>query len=370
VEPSEQDGQQQMDVHSPIQLGPYELPNRLVMSAMTRNRAGDGNVPGPLNAEYYAQRASAGLIVTEGAQVSPQGFGYPMTPGIHSDEQVAGWRLVTDAVHAAGGRVYLQLWHVGRISHPTLQEGGALPVAPSAIAPEGEVYTFDGPLPFVEPRALELEEIPGLVEQFRQGAVNAQRAGFDGVEIHGATGYVIDQFLRDGANQRTDEYGGSVQNRARLLLEITEAVVGVWGADRVGVKLSPTQRFNSMWDSDPAATFRYAVRELGRIGVSYVHILEPDPEEEIPEEWQHLTAAYFRDLVPNRLMSGGGLTREVANALIDTGAVDLVAFAKLFLANPDLPRRFDEGAALNEPDPDTFYGGDGRGYTDYPVLAS
>jgi len=235
---------------SPYKLGNLELPNRIVMAPLTRNRAGKGNVPGQLNATYYVQRASAGLIITEATQVSPQGLGYPSTPGIHSAKQVEGWKLVTDAVHQQGGRIVLQLWHVGRISHPDLQPDGALPVAPSAIAPKGEASTYEGQKPFVTPRALETSEIPEIIEQYRQGAKNALEAGFDGVEVHGANGYLLDQFLRDATNQRTDEYGGSIENRTRLLLEVTEAVTEVWGGERVGVRLSPSGTFNDMHDSN------------------------------------------------------------------------------------------------------------------------
>ncbi|MBE0617871.1 MAG: alkene reductase, partial [Proteobacteria bacterium] len=255
---------------APFQLGPNALPNRIVMAPMTRNRAGEGCAPRELNATYYAQRASAGLIVTEASQVSPQGVGYPFTPGIHSSQQVAGWRLVTAAVHRAGGRIFLQLWHVGRISHPSLQPGGALPVAPSAVRPEGEGMTYEGPRPFVTPRALETGELPGLVGQFRDGARNAHEAGFDGVEIHAANGYLLDQFLRDGTNHRADAYGGSVENRARLLLEVVEAVAGVWGADRVGVRISPLNAFNSMADTDPDATFTHVARALRPFGLGYL----------------------------------------------------------------------------------------------------
>src|SRR5580700_3401325 len=251
-----------IDIFSPFRLGSLGLPNRVVMAPMTRNRAGPGNVPGPLNATYYAQRASAGLIVSEATQVSPQGLGYPGTPGIHSDEQIAGWKLVTDAVHGAGGRIYLQLWHVGRISHPSLQPGGALPVAPSAIAPPGKAWTTNGMEAFVTPRALEMSEISGIVEDFRRGAANARVAGFDGVELHGANGYLIDQFLRDSTNKRSDRYGGSAANRARFLIEVTQALIGEWGGDRVGVRLSPTNPYNDIADSHPAATFSTAVREL------------------------------------------------------------------------------------------------------------
>jgi N-ethylmaleimide reductase len=352
----------------PVELGRYTLPNRMMMSAMTRNRAGEGDVPTASVVRYYEQRSGAGLIITEGSPISPQGIGYPSTPGVHSDDQVDGWRRVTEAVHGAGGRIFLQLWHVGRISHPSMQEGGALPIAPSAIAPEGEIFTPTGPQPFVTPRALELEEIPGLVDQFRSGAKRALEAGFDGVEIHGATGYILDEFLRDGANHREDEYGGTVENRARLLLKVADAAIEVWGADRVGVKLSPTQLFNSMSDSDPAATLGYVVPRLGERGIAYLHVVEPDPEEGIPEDWLAVTAASFRDRFSGALVGGGGYDRERAEAAIVAGEIDVVAFGQLFLANPDLAVRFAEGAELNVPDPETFYGGGDAGYIDYPEL--
>ncbi|HEY9888560.1 MAG TPA: alkene reductase, partial [Candidatus Obscuribacterales bacterium] len=262
------------NLFTPIQLGPYELPNRIVMAPLTRNRAGEGNVPLEMHVTHYTQRASAGLIITEATQVSPQGVGYPSTPGIHTPAQVAAWSRVTDSVHAAGGRIFLQLWHVGRISHPSLL-GGALPVAPSAIAPKGEAMTYEGMQPFVTPRALDLAEIPGIVDQYRRGAENALAAGFDGVEVHGANGYLLDQFLRDGTNQRTDAYGGAIANRARLLLEVTQAVVDVWGSDRVGVRLSPSSTFNDMGDSDPRATFGYAIQALNDFNLAYLHLLEP-----------------------------------------------------------------------------------------------
>jgi N-ethylmaleimide reductase len=353
------------DLFAPSQLGPLLLPNRIVMAPMTRNRAGAGNVPTALNAEYYVQRASAGLIVTEATQVSPQGVGYPGTPGIHSDAQVEGWRLVTDAVHRAGGRIFLQLWHVGRISHPSLQPDGALPVAPSAIAAEGEAFTASGPQPFVVPRALETGEIPGVVGQFEDGARRALAAGFDGVEIHAANGYLIDQFLRDGANRRTDRYGGSALNRARFLLEVTEAVAGVWDGDQVGVRLSPWSDFNSMRDSDPPATFGHAAQALAPFGLAYLHLVEPAggvPAGAAPLA-PALKAAFGGPLVVN-----GGYTRALAEAAIARGDADLVSFAASFLANPDLPARLARNAPLNAPEPATFYGGDHRGYTDYPVL--
>lgn len=358
-----------MVLFSPIQLGTYTLPNRIVMAPLTRNRAGAGNVPGPLNATYYAQRASAGLIIAEATQVSPQGVGYPGTPGIHSSEQVAGWRLVTDAVHEHGGRIFLQLWHVGRMSHPSLLPGGELPVAPSAIAPEGQVQTYEGFAPAVTPRALEIHEIPGIIEQFRKGAENALAAGFDGVEIHGANGYLLDQFLRDGTNQRTDEYGGSIENRARFHLEVTEAVVGVWGADRVGMRLSPSGTYNSMSDSNPKATFGYLIQELNRFGLAYLHLVEPT-EADIRHGGIAVPTSYFRPLFKGNLMVNAGYDRDKANAAITSGNADLVSFGTLFLANPDLPERFRLSAPLNRPDPATFYGGGEKGYIDYPALPS
>ncbi len=357
------------DLDSEFQLGPLRLPNRLVMAPMTRNRAGAGNVPTGLVARYYAQRASAGLIVTEATQVAPEGVGYPGTPGIHSREQVAGWRPVTDAVHGAGGRIVLQLWHVGRISHPLFQPGGVLPVAPSAIAPEGQLYTPGGMKPYVAPRALETDEIPGIVAQFRQGARNALDAGFDGVELHGANGYLPDQFLRDGTNRRTDAYGGTVENRARFLLEIATALIDVWGADRVGVRLSPSGTFNDMKDSDPLQTFEYAVRALDCQGVVYVHLVEGG-EAEIRHGGTIVPTERLRPLFRRALIVNGGYDRQRAEEVVGGGKADMVSFGRLFLANPDLPRRLRTGAPLNAPDPDTFYGGDAKGYTDYPALSA
>jgi N-ethylmaleimide reductase len=356
-----------IDIFSPLRLGPLQLPNRIVMAPMTRNRAGRGNAPGPLNATYYAQRASAGLVISEATQISPQGLGYPGTPGIHSPEQVAGWKGVTDAVHAAGGRMFLQLWHVGRISHPSLQPDGALPVAPSAIAPAGQAMTVDGMKPFVTPRALDTSEIAGIVEDYRHAARNARAAGFDGVELHGANGYLIDQFLRDGANRRSDRYGGDALNRARFLIEITEAVVGEWGAERVGVRLSPTNPFNDMRDNNPAATFATAVGELNRFGLAYLHVVEPAagdpvPAGEVPD------IRFFRKNWRGALIGNKGYDLARANAAIRAGCADLVSFAVLFLANPDLPIRFRRGGPFNPPDRKTFYGGAAAGYTDYPPI--
>jgi N-ethylmaleimide reductase len=350
---------------TPFQLGPYELRNRLVMAPMTRSRAGEGNTVTGLAVEYYRQRATAGLIVSEGTQVSPQGVGYTHTPGIHTDEQAAAWRTVTDAVHAEGGRIFAQLWHVGRVSHPSFH-GGELPVAPSAVGFERQGLTYAGMQPYVTPRALETDEIAGVVQQFANGARRAYEAGFDGVELHGANGYLIDQFLRDGSNRRTDRYGGSLNNRVRFLLEVTQAVVGVWGGDRVGVRLSPRVPNNGMWDSDPAATFSYAAHALNSFGLAYLHVIEPlaGPMAAPGERVTPALRAIFR----GPLMVNGGYEADTAQAAIAGGEADLVSFARHFLANPDLVRRFRDGAPLNEADRATFYGGDERGYTDYPTL--
>jgi N-ethylmaleimide reductase len=353
---------------SPYRLGPLTLPNRIVMAPMTRNRAGTGEAPTELNATYYAQRAGAGLIVAEASQVSPQGLGYPHTPGIYSTEQITGWKLVTDAVHAAGGRIFLQLWHVGRISHPSLQPGGALPVAPSAIAPAGQAWTLDGMKPYVTPRALDSTEIPGIVAQYRRAAANAKDAGFDGVEVHAAHGYLLDQFLRDKTNHRNDKYGGSAENRARLVVEVMEAVAGVWGGDRAGVHLSPTNlAFNDISDSDPAQTFSAAVRALDRLGLAYLHLVEPGPADPVGPE-PRLDAAFFRPLWRSALVVNKAYDLDRANAVLRSGGADLVSFATLFIANPDLPERFRRGAPFNPPERKTYYGGDAKGYTDYPTL--
>ncbi|TVP62198.1 MAG: alkene reductase, partial [Nodularia sp. (in: Bacteria)] len=319
------------DLFASVQLGPYTLPNRIVMAPMTRNRAGEGNVPTAINAKYYAQRATAGLIVTEATQVSPQGVGYPATPGIHSSEQIDGWRQVTDAVHNAGGRIFLQLWHVGRISHPSLQPDGALPVAPSAIAPVGDAMTYTGSQPFVTPRALETDEIADVVEQFRQGAKNALAAGFDGVEIHGAFGYLLDQFLQDSANQRSDRYGGSIENRARFLLEVTDAVCSVLGGNRVGIKLSPSNTYNDIQDSNPKATFSYVIDALNQFGLGYIHLMEPTPAD-IRHGGTAIPAAYFRAIYQGTLITNGGYDKEKANSAIASGDADLVSFGTLYIA--------------------------------------
>ncbi len=373
------DDERTPNLFTPVRIGPYELRNRVVMAPMTRSRAGEGNVPTPLMAEYYVQRAGAGLIVSEGSQVSPQGVGYPHTPGIHTDAQEAGWRVVTDAVHARGGRIFLQLWHVGRVSHPLLQPGHALPVAPSAIGAPGQLYTAQGMKPFVTPRALQTDEIAGIVEQFAAGARRAFLAGFDGVELHGANGYLIDQFLRDGANHRTDRYGGTVENRVRFLEEVTAAVVDVWGGERVGVRLSPVGLVNGMSDTDPVATFSYAAYALNRFNLAYLHVSETIGEQERRSADgsfvvlgragdQPRVSPVLRAIFRGPFIANGGYGGETGNAAIAERQADLVAFGMPFLANPDLPERLRAGAPLNPPDRATFYGGDARGYTDYPVL--
>lgn len=348
----------------PITVGPLALPHRIVMAPMTRNRADEGNVPSELARSYYRQRASAALIVTEGTQVSPEGVGYPSTPGIHTEAQAEGWRRITDAVHDEGGRVFLQLWHVGRISHPVFH-GGALPVAPSAVRPEGSVFTPEGMKEFVTPRALETDEVARVVEDFRRGAALAREVGFDGVEIHGANGYLVDQFLRDGVNRRTDRYGGSVENRLRFPLEVVDAVVDVWGAERVGIRISPLGRFNDMSDSDPQALFTALAQALDDRGLAYLHIITDDDFEDETVSFDPLTLGeVFRGAV----IAASGYEAESGAREIAEGRADLVAYGRAFLANPDLPRRFREGAELNEPDSDTFYGGGAEGYVDYPAL--
>lgn len=346
---------------SPYKLGDLTLKNRMVMAPMTRSRAIDGNVPNPLAIEYYAQRASAGLIITEATQVSPQGVGYIRTPGIHSAEQVAAWRKITDAVHKAGGRIFAQLWHVGRVSHPDFH-GGALPVAPSAIAAKGTVFTPQGPKEMVTPRALELSEIPGIVEQFRKGAENAKAAGFDGIELHGANGYLLDQFTRDGSNKRTDAYGGSIENRTRFPLEVTDAVISVWGKERVGYRISPKGAFNDMSDSDPIATFSHLASELSKRGIGYLHVVDPVT----PVDGR--VTPVLRKIFKGTYIVNQGFDAQTGNAAIARGEADLVAFGAPFLANPDLPIRFAKNAPLNTPDPATFYAGEEKGYIDYPAL--
>jgi N-ethylmaleimide reductase len=357
-----------VDLFSPYTLGPLQLRNRIVMAPLTRSRAEAGNVPSDMAVTYYRQRASAALIITEATQAGEGGQGYISTPGVYSREQVERWKQVTDAVHQEGGRIFVQLWHVGRISHPVFRNG-ELPVAPSAIAPRGvQTFTAEGFQDIPTPRALETSEIAGIVEEFRQGAANARDAGFDGVEIHGANGYLLDQFLEDGTNQRTDAYGGSVENRARLLFEVIGAVAGVWGSDRVGVRLSPGGTFNDMCDCHPQQTFGYVVQRLAGLNLAYLHLVEPAPpqgEHPVPD----LTARYFRPMYPGTIIVAGGYTLERGNEVLQEGVADLVAFGQLFIANPDLVERFRRHAPHNPPDRSTFYGGTDKGYIDYPTLA-
>ncbi len=358
---------------NPLTLGPYQLKNRVIMAPLTRMRAGEGNVPQAMSVEYYRQRAGAGLIITEASQISPQGQGYPSTPGIHSAEQVAAWRQITDAVHAAGGRIFLQLWHVGRISHSSFQPDARPPVAPSPIAAAGQTMTAQWSMaPYETPHALTLDEIPRLIEDYRNAARNALQAGFDGVEIHGANGYLLDQFLEDNSNQRTDAYGGSIENRARLLLEVTDAVCEIWGADRVGVRLSPFGSFNDMADSDPAAHFAQIIGWLSDRKLAYLHLIQPratsaggsdDVDANAPD-----TAKMFRANFDGVLIAAGGYKPDTADAAIAEGHADAVAFGRLFIANPDLPARIGQDATLNAYDRPTFYGGGEKGYTDYPFL--
>jgi len=353
------------NLNNPLKVGDLNLPNRIVLAPLTRCRSDEGRVPNALMAQYYAQRASAGLIISEATSVSAQGVGYPDTPGIWSDAQVAGWKLVTQAVHAAGGRIVLQLWHVGRISHPQFLDG-VLPVAPSAIAPQGYVSLLRPKQEFVVPRALDISEIPGIVESYRKGAENAKLAGFDGVELHGANGYLLDQFLQDSSNHRDDAYGGSIENRARLMLEVTDAVISVWGAGRVGMHLAPRCDSHSMGDSNPLATFGYVAEQLGKRGIAFIFTREALGEDSISPE---LKKRFGGVLIANE-----GFNRETAQQVIAAGKADAVSFGKEFIANPDLPQRMHVGAPLNPYHPETFYGygqPDRRvGYTDYPSLAA
>jgi 2,4-dienoyl-CoA reductase-like NADH-dependent reductase (Old Yellow Enzyme family) len=349
-----------VSLFDPLQAGAFKLKNRIVLAPLTRCRSSAGRVPNDLMREYYVQRASAGLMMTEATSVSPMGVGYPDTPGIWSEEQVACWKRITEAVHGAGGTILLQLWHVGRISHPDYL-GGALPVAPSTIAPKGHVSLMRPMRDYVVPRALDLNEIPGVVTEFRRGAENAKRAGFEGVEIHGANGYLLDQFLQDGTNLRTDAYGGPIENRARLMLEVVDACIGVWGADRVGLHLAPRGDAHTMHDSNPLATFSYVAQETGLRKLAFLCTRERQGPDSIGPQ---LKKAFGGVLIANEKF-----TKETAEAALDDGAADAVAFGQLFIANPDLPSRFKLDAPLNSPDPTTFYAQGPKGYTDYPALA-
>ncbi len=343
----------------PLRAGALTLRNRIVLAPLTRCRASDGRVPNDLMRDYYVQRAAAGLILSEATSVTPMGVGYPDTPGIWSDEQVAGWKRITDAVHAAGGTMLLQLWHVGRVSHPSYLDG-ALPVAPSAIAPQGHVSLIRPKTDYVVPRALELSEIPGVVAEYRRGAENAKRAGFDGVEVHGANGYLLDQFLQDSTNLRTDAYGGPIENRARLLLEVVDACIDVWGADRVGLHLAPRGDAHTMGDSNPLATFGYVAEQTGQRRIAFLCAREHEGADSIGPQLKKIFGGVF--------IANEKFTKETAEAAINSGRADAVAFGQQFIANPDLPERFKLSAPLNAPDPATFYAQGPKGYTDYPFL--
>ncbi|ATX82608.1 N-ethylmaleimide reductase [Mariprofundus ferrinatatus] len=348
---------------SPANLAGLTLNNRMVMAPMTRNRAPEG-IANAIMAEYYRQRAGAGLIVTEGSQISAQAVGYPATPGIYTAEQVAGWRQVCDAVHAEGGHIFVQLWHCGRISHPDFH-AGELPVAPSAIRPAGDAFTYEGLKPFVTPRALDTSEIPAIVAQYRHAATCAKDAGFDGVEIHAANGYLIDQFIRDGSNKRTDRYGGSLENRTRLLVEIVNTVGSEIGFNRVGVRISPVNGFNDMSDTNPQATFNHVATSLSGLGLAYLHVVEVSMTGEASSEFD---CRQLRDCFDGAYIANGGFDQTRAEDTLHSDSADLIAFGVPFLANPDLPERFRRNAPLNEADQTTFYGGDEHGYTDYPIL--
>jgi N-ethylmaleimide reductase len=351
----------------PYKLGPITLPNRLVMAPLTRNRAVAGMVPSPLAVEYYGQRASAGLLITEASQISQQGQGYQDTPGIYSKEQVAGWRKVTERVHGRGGRIFIQIWHVGRISHTSLQPNSGAPVGPSAIRANGKTFVGGTFTDISEPRALALEEIPAIVDDFRRATVNAIAAGFDGVEIHGANGYLLDQFAKDGANKRTDGYGGSIENRARLMLEVAKAVASEAGPERTGIRISPVTPSNDISDSNPQPLFEHIVDHFNALKLVYVHVVEGatgGPRDVAPFDYGSLRKRFKGAYIANN-----GYDFALADRVLAANEADLIAFGKLFIANPDLVERLQRGAPLNAPDKATFYGGGAKGYTDYPALS-
>jgi len=350
----------------PYKLGAVTLTNRAVMAPLTRNRAVAGFVPNPLAIEYYGQRASAGLLVTEASQVSQQGQGYQDTPGIYTKEQVAGWRKVTDRVHERGGHIYIQLWHVGRVSHTALQANDGAPVAPSAVRAKGKTFVGGTFVDVSEPRALDLGEIPGIIDNFKRASANALAAGFDGVEIHGANGYLLDQFAKDGANKRTDAYGGTIENRARLMLEVSKAVASEAGADRTGIRISPVTPANDVSDSNPQPLFDHIVDQLNALKLVYIHVIEGatgGPRDIAPFDYDSLRKRFSGTYIANN-----GYDFKLATEVLDKNKADLIAFGKLFISNPDLVERLKLGAALNDFDKATFYGGNAKGYTDYPVL--
>lgn len=346
---------------TPVKVGAYVLPNRIIMAPMTRSRAHDDGVPSDLAATYYAQRASAGLIISEGTFPSAMGKGYVRTPGIETDAQVAAWRKITEAVHAQGGRIFLQIMHVGRISHPLHLPGAALPVAPSAVQPAGQSYTPEGLRPHVMPRALETDEIAGVIAEYGRATQYALAAGFDGVELHAASGYLLEQFLSSKTNRRTDRYGGSIANRARFVLETLAVMIAVAGAQRVGIKIAPELGFNDIVDDTPPETYAHLVKALNPLGLAYLHVVQASAHTDYH--------GLLRPLFAGAYFAGGGLTEAAAQSLIEAGRADAAVFGKLFLANPDLPQRLQRSARLNVPDPDTFYTPGPEGYIDYPRLA-
>jgi N-ethylmaleimide reductase len=353
------------NLFSPISLGDMTLANRIIMAPLTRNRAGDGNVPQDMNVEYYRQRAGAGLIISEGSQISATGVGYPGTPGIYSRLQIEGWKRVTHAVHEEGGRIFIQLWHTGRISHSSLQPGHILPVAPSALKAAGQAMTDQGMQDFETPHALTLKELAGIVDEYAMAAQNAKKAGFDGVELHAANGYLLDQFLRDGTNRREDGYGGDIANRMRLLVDVVEKCIEVWGSHRVGVRVSPENTFNDIKDSQPQQTFNAIAKKLSAYPLSYLHVLEGD----MMTGKREVDYIELRNCFSGLYMANNGYDLDSGNKAIEQNHADMVAFGKLFIANPDLPDRFAKNLPLNKPDHATFYGGDEKGYTDYPKYA-
>lgn len=367
-EPRNPGAERMSDLFSPVTLGAYRLANRIVMAPLTRSRANADGTATPLMAEYYAQRASAGLIISEGVNISPEARGYASTPGIYTDSQIEAWKAVTKAVRLKGSRIFLQLWHVGRISHPSLQPDQGLPVAPSADRPITQVYTSTGYQPCVTPRALETAEIPPIIEQYVRAAGNALAAGFDGVEIHAANGYLIEQFLRDSCNRRTDAYGGSVERRARFLLDVVTRVVNACGADRVGIRLSPLSSVNDLaLDSDPESTYGYVVERLSNFGLAYLHMIEgiTQGSRDVPGGFDLM--ALRRDFV-GPYVANNGYDLDLALEARRTDRADLIAFGRLYIANPDLVERLRSGAPLNVPDSATYFGGGARGYTDYPFM--
>lgn len=353
------------DLFSPVKLGSIAMSNRMVMAPLTRNRSSMEGVPQDINVTYYEQRATAGLIITEATPISPMGHGYPLLPGIYTEAQIAGWKKVTDAVHAKGGKIVIQLWHVGRISHPTLLNG-ATPVAPSAVKPAGKAFTFNGLVDYVEPRALDASELPGIVADYVQASKNAIKAGFDGVEIHSANGYLLDQFLRDGSNKRSDIYGGSIENRARLLMEVTKAVVDAIGSDKVGLRLSPVNPFNDMKDSNPQGVFNYVTEQLNQFKLAYLHVVEGGIHGGGVADAFDFDV--MRKLCKSPYMANLSYDKARGNAAIASGHADAVAYGVPFISNPDLVERFRQDAPLNEADSKSFYGGTEKGYTDYPTL--